>query len=71
VLFMGEAALQGELDRWNDPQPLEFRQRDDGTYEVRGRDGHWYRVQSGPPIGGVALDRRQEVADLGNPDHGL
>lgn len=71
VLFMDEAALAGELDRWNDPQPLEFRQRDDGGYDVRGRDGHWYRVQTGPPIGGVPLDSRQEVADLGNPDYGL
>jgi hypothetical protein len=71
VLYMGDAALQGELDRWNNPQPLEFRPRDDGGYDVRGRDGHWYRVAIAPPLGGIPLDRRQEVADLGNSEYGL
>lgn len=71
TMFLGEAQLLDALARWNNPQPLAFQLRDDGTYEVRGPDGHWYVLRDGPPVGGVPLDRGQQVVDLGNPDYGL
>lgn len=71
VLQLDDSALLAELARWNDPQPLAFRPGPDGGYEVRGPDGHWYVMQDGPPLGGVPLDRRQQVIDLGNPHYGF
>lgn len=71
VLYLDDAALQGELDRWDDPLSIEFRPRDGGGYEVRGPDGEWYAVATAPPLGAVPLDRRQGVVDLSNPDFGL
>jgi hypothetical protein len=69
--FMPDDEVQAELDRWNDPQALQFRPGDDGTYQVRGRDGHWYTVSTTPPPRAVALDRRQEVVDLDDSGYGL
>jgi hypothetical protein len=71
VMYLGDAALQHELDRWDDPLSLELRPRDGGGYEVRGPDGEWYAVATAPPAGAVPLDRRQGVVDLGNPDFGV
>lgn len=71
LMFMDDAALQAELDRWNTPQSLEFRPTDDGGYEVQGPDGHWYTVQEVPPLGAPPLGQNQEVVDFGNPDYGM
>jgi hypothetical protein len=66
VLRLDDGVLLAELARWNDPQPLAFRPGPDGGYEVRGPDGHWYTMRDAPPVGGVPLDRQQEVTDFGN-----
>jgi hypothetical protein len=71
VLYMTDAALQGELARWNNPQGLLFTQRPDGGYDVRGPDGHMYHLRDAPPFGAVPIARNQQVIDLGNPDFGL
>lgn len=65
VRYMDDDALVNEMARWDVCRPVEFRQRDDGTYEVLGPDGHWYVTRDAPPMGAVPLDRQQAVVDLG------
>jgi hypothetical protein len=71
LMFLDDAALQAEVRRWKDRQPLAPRRRDDGTFEVRGPDGRWYAVRDWPPPGAMALDRTQQVTDFGNPEWGM
>jgi hypothetical protein len=71
VLVLDDAALLAQVESWDQPYDVEFRQRDDGAYEVLGPDGNWYRVAAYPPTNGHYLGGTEQVVDFGNPDWGM